>query len=379
MITGDIAPDVEAELVLLQHQRIGARIPTLYLTIGVVAIVAGLGSDSEWSLLYHLFLPMGFCAMGIYRTVAWRRRQTLPIDPASARRYLYTTTIIAIMMSLIGGFWGLHAYLGNSEARRVLAPIFIFMISFAGAVCITSLPRAAISVLFAALSPSIIAMLFSDDLGIRTMGICMAIVACLLMVLIISHFREIINSLELRKELQILAETDALTGVANRRAFAARFEDMRDDITASTPLAVIMIDLNGFKDANDRFGHAAGDAILIEVAERLEILCKDIATVARLGGDEFALLLAIDDQDYDHYGRDLQQNVRETLALPYHGEDQQVHISASVGIAFCPDHGDTLSLLMHHADLELYLEKQKFHAALRANSPQVQNNDRRSA
>lgn len=360
---GDVPAHISDELVRLQFERIGTHVPILYFAIALIAVVAASASGGGFDLLYHIILPLGFIFMGIYRSLVWYRRRSLPLDMAKARRQLQSTTMIALGMSLIGGIWTVDAYLETDEARRVLAPIFIFMIVFASAICLNSLPRAAIGLMITALIPPLVAMIMSDDIGIQAMGICLMIVSILLMGLVVSHFRDMLNNLKLRHELQHLAETDALTGLSNRRAFEARFnalresdhEDQGKDRGQQNSFAVVMIDLNGFKRANDRFGHAAGDAILIEVAQRLEVLCKDAVCIARLGGDEFALLLP-NTKNSNHH-RDQLAAIRKVLSLPYQGEEENILISASVGLALCPDHGESLSRLMHHADTELYHEK----------------------
>ncbi len=327
----------------------------LYFSIALIAVIAGAASGDGFHIMYNLVLPVGFVLMGGYRCIVWYRRRSMRVDQAQIRRYLRSTTLIALTMGLVGGLWTLDAYYDTREARRVLAPVFIFMITFAGAVCLTCMPRAAIGVMILALTPTLTMMMMSSDIGIQAMAICFLIVSLLTLMLIVNSFHEIVSGLTLRNELKQLSETDPLTGLANRRAFRAQFSSLSEGRDHPHSVALVMIDLDGFKLANDCFGHAAGDAILIQAGQRLETLCPHATSVARLGGDEFALLL---ETDGDHaYVAALKHGVQSILSLPYHYRDQQIAISASVGTAHGLKGIISLDTLMRDADSQLYRAK----------------------
>jgi len=349
-------PDrVRDDLVVLQHERIGALIPVLYFTIATIAVVAAAASGGGFDPIYHVVLPGSFVSIGIYRCIVWQLRKSQPVDIGKAARQLRSTTILALIIGLIGGIWTVDAFYTTIEARRVLAPVFIFMLTFAGAICLNSLPKAAIGAMVNALLPATVAMILSTDPGIRAMGISLLIVSMLMCGLVIHNFGQLVSGLKLRLELQRLSETDSLTGLANRRAFGAKFDELAEDLDQHKPIALMMIDLDGFKAANDKFGHAAGDEILEEVASRLRNLCKNAASIARLGGDEFAILFATKG-NLNHY-IDHKDAIRKVLSLPYICDDQQVFITASIGMASCPADGMTTSSLLQSADVELYAEK----------------------
>lgn len=350
---GGLEPHIRDELAHLQYQRIGSIVPILYFSIAFVAVIAGAASNGGFDVIYQLVLPGGFIVFGSYRCIVWYRRRGAPVSIAKVRRYLRSTSVIALAMGSVGGLWTVDAYFETVETRRVLAPVFIFMITFAGAVCLTSMPRVAAGVMFVTLGPMLTIMFQSSDLGIRAMGVCFIIVSLLTLLLIVNSFNEIVAGLVLRHELKALSETDPLTGLANRRAFTTRFSSAPDTDDGLRTVTLVMIDLDGFKQANDRHGHAAGDAILIQAGERLKSLCPDASCVARLGGDEFAVLLeAGGDSDA------LKRAVKAVLSLPYQYRDQEISISASVGTAHGKQGGVTLENLMREADSELYRAKQ---------------------
>ncbi|MFI7430028.1 GGDEF domain-containing protein [Micromonospora sp. NPDC049836] len=149
------------------------------------------------------------------------------------------------------------------------------------------------------------------------------------------------------------ASHDPLTGLPNRRAFFRLAAALLTN-PAGRPLVAVVLDLDGFKQVNDRYGHAAGDQVLISVAQRLAAFAGD-NLVARLGGDEFAGLLASPTMDrrwIEHATRRL----CEALAAPIPVGTRTVQVTASVGLA--PVHGPTqLTDALCRADAAMYQAK----------------------
>ena len=161
---------------------------------------------------------------------------------------------------------------------------------------------------------------------------------------------------ELHAQLEKLAYFDPLTGLENRRMFRDRLEQaLRHVKRQKTGLALLFIDLDGFKDVNDSLGHDAGDELLVSVAQRIRRHVRDEDIVARLGGDEFTVLLT---HQHDNSGasvvaRKIRNALREPFAL--RGVDRQ--IGASIGIALAPEDGVEGELLMRNADMAMYRAK----------------------
>lgn len=152
--------------------------------------------------------------------------------------------------------------------------------------------------------------------------------------------------------LRQLASVDVLTGLANRGQFYRRTEEV---LVQSRPVAVLMIDLDGFKDVNDSLGHAVGDGILRQVAERLARLATVDATVARIGGDEFAILEP-NLLSPEHAMR-LAQAVIASIAEPIVIDAHEVRVAASCGVALAPLHAQEALELVGDADLALFKAK----------------------
>jgi diguanylate cyclase (GGDEF)-like protein len=148
---------------------------------------------------------------------------------------------------------------------------------------------------------------------------------------------------------------DPLTGLPNRVLFADRILGLgRGVARRPAPLALMIIDLNGFKAVNDSLGHAAGDELLVEVAGRLSLVARRGDLVARIGGDEFAVLLP----DVSDLGtiRQVAERLADTLRHDFFLADGPAAVSGSIGVAMSPLHGDATAL-QRHADAAMYRAK----------------------
>ena len=150
------------------------------------------------------------------------------------------------------------------------------------------------------------------------------------------------------------ARHDTLTGLANRVLFTQRFERALREPGPHLP-AVLLLDLNRFKEINDTLGHEAGDAVLREVASRLLAVVDDDAVVARLGGDEFAVLLPAPDDEAAVLA--VADRLHRALAPPTVQQGLSYEVDASVGVAFAGRHGADPSTLLRRADLAMYAAK----------------------
>jgi diguanylate cyclase len=156
-------------------------------------------------------------------------------------------------------------------------------------------------------------------------------------------------------ELRQQASTDSLTRLANRAAWGNEVETTLAALSGRDSHAVLLIDLDDFKTINDTMGHAAGDALLVEVAERLATAVRETDLVARLGGDEFAILLR--DADADGAGR-VADAIREALEQPVMIERHAIATRASIGVAVARP-GDEPSALLSNADIAMYEAKRR--------------------
>jgi diguanylate cyclase (GGDEF)-like protein/PAS domain S-box-containing protein len=152
------------------------------------------------------------------------------------------------------------------------------------------------------------------------------------------------------------ATHDPLTGLPNRALFADRIEQaLREGKRTDNPVALLLLDLDDFKEVNDALGHEAGDRLLVAFADRLRHELRDCDTIARLGGDEFALLLTT---DADAAGATaVAQRVLEVAERPFDVDGLHLQTRASIGIAIHPDHAGDAATLSARADVAMYLAK----------------------
>ena len=166
---------------------------------------------------------------------------------------------------------------------------------------------------------------------------------------LVSVVRDVTDQKLNEARIEQLAATDYLTGLPNRRAFLAGVETL---LSRSGRCALLFIDLDHFKPVNDLHGHGVGDAVLIEVALRLQQEVPGGAMVSRLGGDEFAVLLP------DGLAAEaVAQQILDALAAPVMAGDVVAEIGASIGISRSPDQGRDVGSLLRTADIAMYHAK----------------------
>lgn len=175
---------------------------------------------------------------------------------------------------------------------------------------------------------------------------------------ILSSISDITEQSKMRNKLQEMATHDVLTGLPNRRFFYDRFEiALANAQRGDRKMAIMSIDLDKFKPVNDTLGHAAGDMVLIEAAQRLRGSLRKVDTVARFGGDEF-LLLIWETESKDGVTR-VAQKILDSFRQPFFINRDQINLSVSIGIALYPEHGEDIQTLIRKSDEALYLTKER--------------------
>ncbi|MBB2497234.1 diguanylate cyclase domain-containing protein [Aquipseudomonas ullengensis] len=172
--------------------------------------------------------------------------------------------------------------------------------------------------------------------------------------------RDITEEKAWASQMHQLAHHDALTGLPNRLVFEDRLRNALERARRNgTRVALVFIDLDGFKAINDTHGHAAGDQVLVTTALRLKGALRESDSVARVGGDEFVVILEglTLEQPLEEEAQGIAQKILAALAAPLSIGQQQQCIGASLGIAVFPDHAPSMDRLIHIADLAMYEAK----------------------
>ncbi len=174
----------------------------------------------------------------------------------------------------------------------------------------------------------------------------------------IATFSDISHRKQYEERLSYLADYDTLTDLPNRRMLSDRLSQQLAEVhrNKAEKLAVIFVDLDHFKNINDSLGHAAGDAVLIEIAKRLKACVREGDTVSRIGGDEFVLLVK-HSGDILTPAAHLSERILETVAQPILYNKEVLVLTCSLGVAVAPDDGDSVEALLKNADTALYHAK----------------------
>ena len=199
----------------------------------------------------------------------------------------------------------------------------------------------------------------STDGILLAMGPVLVVVAqrslvLLPMLLLVSY--AVFRSARMALERQHEATHDALTGLPNRRLFKEQVEStIQQAAKRSNRPAVVLLDLDGFKEINDRLGHHVGDLVLQQIGKRLSEAVRASDMVARLGGDEFAILLGgVADEAM---ARLQAERLCSLVTQPLQVNGFPLTVGGSFGVALFPDHGEEVSALLRHADVAMYMAK----------------------
>jgi diguanylate cyclase (GGDEF)-like protein len=291
--------------------------------------------------------------------------------------YLRNNLVVYMALMLAGGLWFRAAtgilHTGPQEIDYYALAFATFMalellnfILVVGYQCY--LDRSSLASKFAdMLLPLLPAELFSVALTVATLFVTVEVgtigLALVAIVLVIFQYlvAELLTSKRRGDELQRVARTDELTGLANRERFRVRLAERIDRAReADESFAVMLLDLDRFKEINDTLGHHYGDQLLRELGPRLVDCVGPDGLVARMGGDEFAILPA-EQTDDPEVLEEIAQALTATVQQPTVIEEMTLQVGASVGIARYPVDGDDSHALLRRADVAMYTAKDGNH------------------
>ncbi len=243
----------------------------------------------------------------------------------------------------------LAVYFGGSDAPAAYAAYYFWV---ALAACYFLTPAVAASHLALASAGYGIALLASAGVEVPALNWAVATGSLFVVGILMTALRGQME--RMLTELGSAARTDPLTGLANRRELEGRFAgELERSTRGGRQLSIVVLDLDWFKEFNDRFGHAAGDGALVQLGEALRRATRTSDIVARLGGEEFAVLAPeTDENEAYQLAERLRAEVRATFAR------QQEKMTVSCGVAGFPVHGITTGELLRSADRALYEAKE---------------------
>lgn len=349
--TAPVPPGVRGPLVALQHERLLASLPLLCLLIAANAVamaIAVVGDLPVWQQLAPPTIIITSCLIILARF----RMRPQAHDSAAALRHLRCAPLVTVPLGLVAGLWCVNAFSETEKYYCMTAPVFIGIAALVSSTCLLAVPRAAIGGMMATTLPIVVKMSLYHNLGVRAMAAMIVLITVMQAKVVLDKFEETVTMLTLQLRLNRLAASDPLTGLDNRLAFDAA---LRKELDRAAEVLIAVSDLDGFKAANDDYGHHAGDAILTEVARRLRAQAPGALSIARLGGDEFALLLPAGG-NLPRAEEQLAQ-ARAAVARPYQCEGHALQIGMSLGLALSVADGTDPQQLLRRADERLYADK----------------------
>lgn len=360
----------DAELSRAQFKSFSTHMPLLYaiLVCNALAITVSFFDPALW--LKTILTPALMCSLAVSRGWWWWRQDVGSLSDEQIARYLRRTCNLAVIMTLGFEFWCIWVFQDGNVTTRANLTFFLGLTEVSTVFCLMTLRAAAMRL--ALVSTFSFAFYFSwtEDGYLLSQAIVLCIV-CIGMVVVTHRYNQSFSALirsqrnlrtrqyeteKLSEENRRIAFSDPLSGLPNRRELLMRL-DRLEERGEQPPdgLAVIFIDLDGFKAVNDEHGHHAGDALIRSICLRLGQLCPPFARLARVGGDEFAVLLEAPGAQAE--AERLAGIFLEEVSLPVLIERHVLQVGASIGIAANTDTAGTPRELLRRADTAMYHAK----------------------
>ncbi|MBN3764354.1 EAL domain-containing protein [Burkholderia sp. Ac-20365] len=366
-------PAVKAALSRSQFDAFSRQLPLLYVILVINSLAVAVTHVAVAPASLAIWVPLVMCTACAIRLVVWvrRRKHLASLTDEQIASRLKTTVWLIVLLGVVFTGWGLLLFpYGDPYARAHVA--FYMSITVIGCIfCLMHMRKAALLLTAIVIVPFSLFFSLTHNAVLVAIAINMLLVAVAMIFILLTYYRDFANLVESKHALQAkqaelqrlsdensrLANLDILTGLPNRRRFLADLDALFETAQAGQArFAVGVIDLDGFKQVNDLYGHGAGDRVLEEVGRRLLEASGPRVRLARLGGDEFGLLVTDVREQQDL--RDIGAAICETLRAPYAWPGATARLSGSLGFAIYPDAGRSPAQLFERADYALYFAKE---------------------
>jgi diguanylate cyclase len=343
---------IAADLRRAQFDSVRRQVPMLLAVAALnTMIIMAVCAHDRLPLKSYAWMSLLILYCGV-RIAFWVVRFRRPMADAAIPKLLAMNVGAALSMMACLAVATTWTFVSGTFDSILLIPVSLAFGATSIAHCLYTLRPAAIGVIVIGLLPSSVAMIATGPFEAQMTGLAMISVGLLMVRFVAEQYDQLITGLTLAYENRLLALTDPLTGLSNRRAIMAALDAEMD---CGRPFAVALIDLDGFKQVNDRFGHHAGDHLLRIVAERLEAAALPDDEVGRLGGDEFVILFRNVTGTNDCSARG--NGLLAALCQPVEEAGRRMEFGACLGYAISGEDGDTIEALLHSADGALYAAK----------------------
>lgn len=365
----------DTELMRAQFQSFCGHIPLLYVILVCNTVAITVTAFQADQLIKTLVSPIVISGIALTRAMWWLRQTDINrLTDTQISSYLKRTCALAVIMTLTFNAWVIWLYQDADAYARSNLTFFLALSQVSTVFCMMTLRAAAM--LVAVVSTVSFALYFSWVDGGQLLPQSLVLCCVCVGMAVVTHsfnrsFSEVVGSRrtlhirqleteKLSEENRRIAFTDPLTGLPNRRELLGRLDrlEARPDLRPDS-LAVVFIDLDGFKEVNDEHGHQAGDALIRSVCQRLSKQCPPHAMLARVGGDEFTILLETGGGSEGAQAQALTLALRllEEIAVPVVVDRHVLQVSGSIGIAANLESAGNPRELLRRADMAMYHAK----------------------
>ncbi|MGF6723570.1 diguanylate cyclase (GGDEF)-like protein [Paraburkholderia sp. GAS41] len=379
-------------LVRSQMEEFGRQIPLLYLMLMVntVAVaVTHIDCAPAWLAIY---MPAGLCVVCLVRCVRWWffRHRTLSHEKAvpELRKTLWLAGVIGVAFTT----WAALLFQYGPAYEQAQVAFFMATTVVGCAFCLMHLRAAALLLLVIVIGSFTVVLLVAGRPVFVAMGVDMFFVGVALAFIVHLYYRNFAGLVASKRELLAsqavtqklsddnfrLANIDSLTSLPNRRSFFSSLNALAEQgSVASATFHMGLIDLDGFKQVNDIYGHSSGDLVLKEVGARLLEFADPAIFFARLGGDEFGIIIQrrLTEEELDRLG----QTLCERLSRPYSIGGNTAELSGTIGWAGLPPARVSVAEAFERADAALYVGKESRRGTAVVFSAEHENRVRRAS
>lgn len=345
---------IRDQFTLLRARRVETQTTVMYvMLLATTPTAAWAGAANlHWGIKYGMpALLAVLCVLGLIENAISRRRH---LSLRRAQVMVKKTANVSGWVGVMCSSWAVLNWLASPPEAHAAFAMIIAMGALATAYCLSAIRFAAILNLVIGVVPISTLMLLSGRPAEIAAATSLVLATLILVRFILQGHAMLVDLLQLQHQTRDLAHTDPLTGLANRRALDERIAGLLAKGEDAPPFRLALLDLDGFKPVNDRYGHAFGDRLLCGVADRLCEVVGDDGLVVRHGGDEFAVLIPPGSRLHD---APLAERLLIALVRPHVIEGVAVSVGASAGVAQWPTDGKDAEALFDFADRALYQAK----------------------
>lgn len=358
------------DLCRAQFREFVHQVPLMYIIVSWNAVAVAFTYRDHAVPILSCGVALLLCAVAMIRGRWWTRNGQRNFSDVEIIRQIRRTGLLAIILTAMFTAWAITLYPHGDMQAKAHLTFFLALTQISSVFCLFPLRSAALSVATVATVPFFIFFSLADGGRMMPEAIMLSLVASGMVVILYKYnttFSKLIRSRKILRQRQLetqklsdenrrIAFTDPLSGLPNRRALLSRLEEI-SGLPREAPgrLAVVFIDLDGFKEINDFHGHQLGDQLITEVGRTLSQLRCGRSMLVRMGGDEFALLIvgASAGEEAERFSA----RALERLTQPQTILGRQLQIGASIGVAVDADGTTDPFELLRRADTAMYAVK----------------------